>query len=116
MQPKLLNPFFSFVLLLTLVSLACATAQPAATQTSTPQPTATSTATITPIPTKTLQPTATPRPTKTPNLAATQRADELNAEAKAFFDKGYLAQPDGKFTELEDFSYDWPQMGWYNWL
>jgi len=49
-------------------------------------------------------------------LAATQRADELNAEAKAFFDKGYLAQPDGKFTELDDFSYDWAQMGWYNWL
>jgi hypothetical protein len=42
--------------------------------------------------------------------------EELNAEAQAFYDKGYLATADGKFKELDDFSYDWAQMGWYNWL
>jgi hypothetical protein len=112
MQHKPLNPFVAFALILTLVSLACATAQP--TPTNTPLPTATSTETATP--TKTPRPSATPRPTRTPNLAATQRVEELNAEAQAFYEKGYLATADGKFTELDDFSYDWAQMGWYNWL
>jgi hypothetical protein len=113
MQHKSLNPFVAFALILAFVSLACATtAQP--TPTNTPPPTATSTETATP--TKTPRPSATPRPTRTPNLAATQLVEELNAEAQAFYDKGYLATADGKFKELDDFSYDWAQMGWYNWL
>ncbi len=100
----------SFALVLILISLACATSQP--TPTSTPEPTATRTAT----PTKTPKPSPTPRPTKTPNLAATERAEELNAEVQDYFDKGYLTTTDGRFRELEDFSYDWAQMGWYQWL
>ena len=112
MQSKSPNPFFSFVFVLISVSLACATAQP--TPTSTPQPTATSTKTATP--TNTPRPSPTPRPTRTPNLAATQRAEVLNAEVQAFYDKGYIATTEGKFIELDDFSYDWAQLGWYNWL
>jgi hypothetical protein len=112
MQHKSLNPFIAFALILAFVSLACATATP--TPTNMPPSTATSTETA--APTKTPRPSATPRPTRTPNLAATQRVEELNAEAQAFYDKGYLATADGKFTELDDFSYDWAQMGWYNWL
>jgi hypothetical protein len=42
--------------------------------------------------------------------------EELNAEVQNFYDKGYLTSTDGSFTELEDFSYDWAQLGWYNWL
>jgi hypothetical protein len=58
----------------------------------------------------------TPRPTKTPNLAATQHFERLNAEVQEYFDKGYLTTTDGRFRELEDFSYDWAQLGWYQWL
>jgi hypothetical protein len=40
----------------------------------------------------------------------------LDAEAQAYYEKGYLSTTDGKFRELDDFSYDWAQLGWYNWL
>jgi hypothetical protein len=107
MQSRSPNPFFSSLLILILVSLACGTAQP--TPTSTPVPTATVTAT----PTNTPRPSPTLRPTWTPNLAATQRVEELEAEVQDFYDKGYLNTTDGRFTELDDFSYDWAQLGWY---
>jgi hypothetical protein len=114
MQRKIPNPFTFFVFVLILVSLACATTQPIPT--STPQPTRTAIKTAIPSATQTPRPSPTLRPTRTPNLAATERVEELNAEAKAYYDKGYLATVDGKFTELDDFSYDWAQLGWYNWL
>jgi len=101
----------SIILAVILVSPACATSQP--TPTNTPEPTLTATATIAPTATQTLRPTATPRPTKTPNLAATERAEELNAEVQEYFEKGYLATTEGRFRELDDFSYDWAQLGWY---
>jgi len=110
MERKNPNPILSSILLLILVSLACGTAQP--TSTSIPEPTATSTA----VPTNTPRPSPTPRPTQTPDLAATQRVEELNAEVQAYFAKGYLTTTEGRFKELEDFSYDWAQLGWYNWL
>ena len=112
MQPQKPIPLFLFVSLLILVSLACSTAAAVPTSTSTPEPTATITVTLTNTP----RPSPTPRPTKTPNLAATQRADELQAEVQAYFDKGYLTKTEGRLKELDDFSYDWAQMGWYNWL
>ena len=110
MERKNPNPILSSLLLLILVSLACGTTSP--TPTSTIEPTATSTA----VPTKTPRPSPTPRPTQTPNLAATQRTEELKDEVQAYLDKGYLTTTDGRFIELEDFSYDWAQLGWYNWL
>ena len=110
MESKNPSHILSSILLLILVSLACGTVQP--TSTSIPEPTATSTA----IPTPTPSPSPTPRPTQTPDLAATQRVEELNAEVQAYFDKGYLTTTEGRFKELEDFSYDWAQLGWYNWL
>jgi hypothetical protein len=112
MQGKLPNPFLFLVFMLLFVSLACSTAQPAPTDT--PQPTATATQAATP--TNTPRPSPTPRPTRTPNLAATQFAEALNAEVQAYYDKGYLTTTDGSFTVLDDFSYDWAQLGWYNWL
>jgi len=110
MQFKKLNPIISYISALILISLACGTAQPAPTSTS--EPTATHTA----VPTNTPRPSPTPRPTQTPYLEATQRAEELNAEVQAYVDKGYLKTNDGNVIELEDFSYDWAQLGWYNWL
>ena len=110
MQSKKLNPIISFISALILISFACRTAQPAPTSTS--EPTATHTA----VPTNTPRPSPTPRPTQTPYLEATQRAEELNAEVQAYVDKGYLKTNDGNVIELEDFSYDWAQLGWYNWL
>lgn len=110
MQQKNLNAVISFISALILISLACGTTHP--TPTSTTEPIATNTA----VPTNTPRPSPTPRPTQTPDLAATQRTEELNAEVQTYFDMGYLPTADGSIIELEDFSYDWAQLGWYNWL
>jgi hypothetical protein len=112
MPGKFPNPFLFLVFILLFVSLACSTAQPAPANT--PQPTATVTRTATP--TNTPRPSPTPRPTRTPNLAATQYAKALDAEVQTYYDKGYLTTTEGSFTVLDDFSYDWAQLGWYNWL
>ena len=112
MRSKAFLPIASSVAMLLLASLACATTQPTSTATTTSQPTVTGTVT----PTRTPRPSATPRPTSTPNLEATQTAEELNAEVQGFYDKGYLNTREGRFTVLDDFSYDWAQLGWYNWL
>jgi hypothetical protein len=114
MQRRTLNPFLSLILLLILVSVACSTsaAPPTPAPTRTLEPTATNTI----EPTNTPRPSPTPRPTKTPNLAATQRSEELNAEVRTYFEQGYLATTEGRFREFEDFSYDWAQLGWYQWL
>jgi len=85
---------------------------PTLAATDTPAPTAT----ITLTPTNTPRPSPTPRPTKTPNLAATERMDGFNAEAQSYFDKGYLKTADGQIKEIDDFNFDWAQLGWYNWL
>lgn len=112
MNCKIPNPTLLFISVLILVSIACATFQPAPTNT--PEPTSAITF-ILPA-TRTPRPSPTPRPTQTPNIAATQHAEELFAEVQAYYEKGYLATTDGRLTELEDFSYDWAQLGWYNWL
>lgn len=112
MHHKPLYTFMSFTLVLIVVSLACATSQPTPAPTGTPLPTSTETL----VPTNTPRPSPTPRPTQTPNLAATARVEELNAELQDYFDQGYVATTDGRFRELDDFSYDWAQLGWYNWL
>jgi hypothetical protein len=112
MSLKVYRSIVSFIFVLVLIALACSTAQPRPA--STPQPTATVTEAVTP--TNTPRPSPTPRPTRTPNLAATQLVEDLNAEVKTYYDKGYLSTTDGRFTELDDFSYDWAQLGWYNWL
>jgi hypothetical protein len=112
MQQKNLVSIISFISALILVSLACGATQP--TPVSTPEPTATATGTA--VSTSTPRPSSTPMPTPTPNRAATQRAEELNTEVQSYFDKGYLTTTDGSSKELEDFTYDWAQLGWYNWL
>ena len=106
-----LTLIMSILVILLLISSCTTFAPPAPTNTSTPQPTATKTAT----PTATLRPTSTPRPTKTPNLAATQHMDELQEEAQAYYDEGYLDSPDGRFKEYDDFDEKWAQLGWYSW-
>ena len=107
MQHKSQYSFVSFLLALILVSLACGSAQPTPTQAPT--------ATVTIVPSKTPKPSATPRPTKTPNLAATQHADKLNAEAQAYFEKGYLTTPDGKFIEYDNFLEETAHLTSYSW-
>ncbi|MDX1377944.1 MAG: hypothetical protein R3307_03775 [Anaerolineales bacterium] len=108
-------PLLYWLLALMLASLACSAsgAQPTSTPatTDTPAPTATNTNT----PTNTPRPSPTPRPTQTPNLAATQKYEDFNAEAQEYFDLGYLPSANGEFIEFDDFSYDWAQLGWYNW-
>lgn len=98
------------VCLLLVISSACSNAAPPSpTPTDTSKPTSTNTV----VPTETPKPTRTPRPTATPNLAATQHMSDLQAEAQKYFDLGYLPTADGKFTEYDDFEYDWAQLGWY---
>ena len=115
MKTQRKNPLLFTILILVFTSLACSmsAAQPTPTPaaTDTPQPTAT----ITLTPTNTPKPSPTPRPTKTPNLAATKRIDGFSTETQSYFDKGYLKTVDGNITEVKDFSYDWAQLGWYNW-
>jgi hypothetical protein len=111
-MPGKLNRSILFILVLIPVSLACAALQPAPTSTPTPQPTSTLTAT----PTNTPRPSPTFRPTRTPDSTATQHVEALNAEIRTYYEKGYLTQIGGHVTEYDDFSYDWAQLGWYNWL
>lgn len=117
MKTKKLGSILSALSILVLVQLACglSAAQP---PTSTPVPTDTPqpTATITLTPTNTPQPSPTPSPTQTPNLAATQLIESYNTETQSYFDKGYLAATAGKLKKIDDFSYDWAQLNWYNWL
>ena len=111
MHRNSLHILMSFVFILVSVSLACATSQPKPVPTNTLEPSPTVTETV--VPTNTPRPSPTPRPTQTPNLAATQRAEELNAKVQEYFEKGYLTTTEGRFRELDDFSYDWAQLGWY---
>ena len=106
------HPYILFIVVLISISLACAALQPAPTSTPTLQPTSTLTAT----PSHTPRPSPTFRPTRTPDIAATQHIDALNAEIRTYYEKGYLTQISGSVTEYDDFSYDWAQLGWYNWL
>ena len=110
MHRKTQSSLMSFVLMLIVSSVACATFQPTPAGTNTSEPTASVTAT----PTNTPRPSPTLRPTQTPNFVATQHAAEWNAEVQAYFEKGYLTTTSGRFRELDDFSYDWAQLGWYN--
>jgi hypothetical protein len=112
MHRKSLHTFMSFVVLI-LVSLACAISQPtlAPSALQTLEPTAMQTAT--PTATRTRRPTSTPRPTQTPNLAATERVEELRGEVHEYFEKGYLTTTEGSSRELDDFSYEWAQLGYY---
>jgi hypothetical protein len=111
-QLKNLYPILLFILVFILISFACATPQSLPTGTLEP------TATVTPAPTatRTPRPSPTPRPTWTPDVAATEHAEKLDAETQSYYDKGYLAIPDGQLFELDDFRYEWAQLGWYNWL
>jgi len=113
MKIKRASSLLSALLVLTFILSACSMSAvpPTPVSTNTPQPTAT----ITLTPTNTPRPSPTPRPTKTPNLAATQRMEDFNAEAQSYFDLGYLKTADGTIKEVDDFSYDWAQLGWYNW-
>lgn len=111
MHRNRIHAVMSFASILIVTSLACAVSPSAAVPTNTAEPTATET--ITPTATQTLRPSPTPRPTQTPNFAVTQRAEDRNAEVQNYFEKGYISTPDGTLRELDDFSYDWAQLGWY---
>ena len=116
MQVRKVSLSLYVLIILAFVLSACGaiaqppTATPASTNTAQP------TATITLTPTNTPRPSPTLRPTKTPNLAATQRMEDFNSQTESFFEKGYLTTAAGKIKEIDDFAYDWAQLGWYNWL
>ena len=114
MKPVKISSILYCMLIFVFVLSACSTLapEPTVTPTDTPIPTAT----ITLTPTNTPRPSPTPRPTKTPNLAATQKYEEFNEETQKYFDSGYLNTIDGKAREIDDFSLEWAQLGWYNWL
>lgn len=117
MQSQKISPVLMFVFVLIFVLSACSTSAPGPASTSTPHLTSTSTPvpTVTPRPSFTPGPTTTPRPTRTPNLAATERMDDLNAEAKSYFDLGYPSSADGEFKVYDDFTEDWAKIDYYQW-
>jgi hypothetical protein len=49
-------------------------------------------------------------------MTATEQAEQLDREVQNFFEKGYLATTEGQYIEFGDFSYEWAQLGFYNWL
>lgn len=102
----------SSLLAIVLTSLACATLQTVAASRSTPEPTAT--ATVTATSTNTPRPSPTLRPTQTPNVVATQQVENINHEIQSFYEKGYLNSTDGQLVTVDDFHYEWAQLGWYN--
>jgi len=103
----------AILLLSTLILSACSTpATPPPVLTDTPKPTSTNTA----VPTNTSTPTRTPRPTSTPNLAETQKYEDFNQEIQSYYDQGYLDTTEGSIQEIDDFSNDWAQLGWYQWM
>lgn len=112
MQCKNQTALFLSVLAIILTSLACGALQPVPASTSTFEPTAT--ATVTATPTNTPRPSPTPRPTWTPNVAATQHVEKLYAEIQAYYDRGYLNSTAGQLIEVDNFHYEWAQLGWYN--
>jgi hypothetical protein len=95
---------------LLLPSCAMPGLAPAATQTPTSTSTPKATATATP------KPTSTPKPTKTPNLAATQQVDDFSAKVKEYYDAGYVSTTDGTYTHLDDYSYAWAKLNYYQWV
>lgn len=106
MKAGVQSRFALILLVLVLVQLACAgSGAPAETATPSPLPVATNT----PTP----RPSATPRPTQTPNLAATAKADEFNGLLNGFKEAGYINTASGAIMELEDFNYEWAQLGWF---
>jgi hypothetical protein len=109
---KSLSSILLFILILTLISIACKTSQ--SIPTGLPEPTLTLTPQLTA--TNTPRPSATPRPTLTPDVEATQYIEQLKAETHSYYEKGYLSTTDGVLIEMDDFSYDWAQLGFYNWL
>jgi hypothetical protein len=113
MMKKVFTRIAAIMILAALILPACSTpATPPPAPTSTPQPTATDTV----VPTNTSTPTKTPLPTATPNLAATQKYEGYNQEIQNYFDAGYLDTTSGSIKEIDDFSNDWAQLGWYQWM
>jgi len=100
----------AIIILSALILPACSTpATPPPAPTETPKPTSTNTA----VPTNTSTPTRTPRPTATPNLAETQQYEAFNQEIESYYDQGFLDTTEGTVEEIDDFSNDWAQLGWY---
>ncbi len=61
-------------------------------------------------------PTKTPRPTRTPNLAATATSEAVQAEVQKYFDLGLLSSTEGRLQKYDDYSDEWAQLGWYQWV
>ncbi len=105
----------SFSIFLILVLPACSFA-------STPHPTKTPTRvpsqtyTLTPVPTSTSTATVTPIPTATQDLTATQQYDNILTLVNNLAKSGYLTSTKGDFRILEDYSKEWAQLGWYEWV
>ena len=110
---KVITRIAAIIILSALILPACSTAAtPPPVPTETPRPTSTNTA----VPSNTSAPTRTPRPTATPNQAETQQYDEFNQEIESFYDQGFLDTTEGTIEELDDFSNDWAQLGWDQWM
>ncbi len=76
-----------------------------ATPSSTPRP-----------PTATLIPSSTPPPTATRDLAATQVYQDFYSQVLKYQQLGYFSSTNGTYATLFDFSKNWSQINWYQWV
>ena len=110
---KVFTRIAAIIILFVMILPACSTAAtPPPALTDTPRPTSTNTS----VPTNTSTPTRTPRPTATPDLAETQQYEDFNQEIASYYDQGYLDTTKGTIEEIDDFTNDWAQLGWYQWM
>jgi len=103
-------------LILTFVLSACGFSTVQATPTPTPTDTSAPIPTVTLTPMTIIIPSPTPSPTIMPDLAATEENETFNTEAQKYYELGYLGASEGITLEIDDFYYEWAQLGSYSWL
>jgi hypothetical protein len=72
-------------------------------------------ATPTSLPTATATVTATPRPTMTPDVRPTQQYEAMKAKIDQYVKANYLVSSKGTYRRLDDFTFQWAQLGYYTW-
>ncbi|MFZ5911731.1 MAG: hypothetical protein ACOYYU_17110 [Chloroflexota bacterium] len=103
----------SILVVATMITIACGLSSSSDTSVATELPVEkVVTDTPMPKPTDTKRPTWTPKPTNTPDLAATQSYNDFLSQIQKFKDEGLISTTNGEYTELDDFSEDFAQIGW----
>ena len=52
----------------------------------------------------------------TPNLAATEQVKAFTDKIQEYYDAGYISTTNGSYNQLDDFSYSWAKLNYYQWI